>query len=380
MSIIDFTQDKNKIEKYIVDLTEDNSSKFMINIQRKIIYEKKGIIYDYKIDKYDLYKKISQKIPYILSEDFNINFALCFISGLSPNDFSLYFKNFLINITYIQNKNNNALLNKNGITFNDNVNIAFKEIFLHDKHKIHLFSYIYENDILIGYGLFDSSYEKHYIFLSDKNDFFNSSIYLNGNKITKANLDKLNDINFLIERTFKEYFKTAPVFDITGNYLYIKIKLYILNILKQNNLDFKIVENIEQLNSLFLKKEDKDAIIIIKYNRHMSILLKLDETFYSLDTSKNHYEFLIKSGNFDKNNLLCFDTPIQNGPSCSFYSIKFIEVLMNMAKRDIIQQFKSGELLMKVVLSMGIFLLESIIKNIYQTKKMILILFPRKLY
>ena len=51
MSIIDFTQDKNKIEKYIVDLTEDNSSKFMINIQRKIIYEKKGIIYDYKIDK-----------------------------------------------------------------------------------------------------------------------------------------------------------------------------------------------------------------------------------------------------------------------------------------------------------------------------------------
>ena len=111
----------------------------------------------------------------------------------------------------------------------------------------------------------------------------------------------------------------------------------------------------------------------------MSILLKLDETFYSLDTSKNHYEFLIKSGNFDKNNLLCFDAPIQNGPSCSFYSIKFIEVLMNMAKRDIIQQFKSGELLMKVVLSMGIFLLESIIKNIYQTKKMILILFPRKL-
>ena len=190
----------------------------------------------------------------------------------------------------------------------------------------------------------------------------------------------LNDINFLIESAFKEYFKTAPVFDIAGNYLYIKIKLYILNILKQNNLDFKIVENIEQLNSLLLKKEDKDAIVIIKFNRHMSIQLKLDETFYLIDTSKTHYEFLIKSGNFDKNNLLCFDTPIQNGLSCSFDSIKFIEVLMNMAKMDIIQQFKSGKLLMKVVLSMGEFFVRIIIKNIYQMKKMISILFPRKLY
>ena len=58
----------------------------------------------------------------------------------------------------------------------------------------------------------------------------------------------------------------------------------------------------------------------------MSIFLKLNQIYYSLDTSLKHLE-LLKKETFFKNNiekLKYFSHPIQSSGSFSYYSIKLI--------------------------------------------------------
>ena len=187
------------------------------------------------------------------------------------------FKNYLIDITYMENKNvnnNNEHSNKgeNGKnkilideTNRNEVNI-YKEILYSDRYKIKYNSYIFKNGNFIGYGLFDKYYKNHYTIMIDDDNIFNSSIHKNGVLDNKYNSEELlKEVDDLIETNFPNFFRLLSTLDeIGGDVFYSDIKLIIANTFKKNNIEFKIIQWISDINTDINNKSDIIYIIRLK--------------------------------------------------------------------------------------------------------------------
>lgn len=334
---------------------ESSSSSSLLNIKRIVSINKIIITYEYIINKDKLleilendYEKKEVKKSLFLNLSFNVAFD--FLNALSLEQFKSYFKNYLVSITY--KRNNIEKLNED-IKIDEieknNSNIYIEQFYL-DRFKIKFNSFIYKNDILIGYGLFDRKYENHYIIIMNKEDISKSLIYKNGFLInTTESINIIQEINDLLENYIQNFFKISTAFEIGGNNFYTNIKLFIINALKKNNIEFKIIRDINIINTE--KDNEKDIIYAIRLKKHISILIKLNQIFISLDTSHIHVKLLQDENILNSKTFLYFKRPIQISGACSYYSIKFLELIKDLGKNDIIEKFNSGDLLMKAVIS-----------------------------
>lgn len=333
----------------------ESSSSLLVNIKRTVSISKIIITYEYIISKDELYKIIKNdyeknEVKEILFLNLSFNVALDFLNALSLEQFKNYFKNYLVSITY--ESNDIEKLNKNIIKneVEKNISIIYKEKFYLDRFKIKFHSFIYKKDILIGYGLFDKNYENHYIIIMDEQDISKSLIYKNGLLINKTESTKIiQEIDNLLENNLQNFLKLSTAFEIGGNKFYTNIKLFIINALKTNNIEIKTIEEINTIDTE--KDNEKDIIYAIRLKKHMSILIKLNQIFISLDTSLIHVKILQDKNILNSKNFFNFSRPIQNSNACSYYSIKFLELIKDMSAKDIIEKFNSGDLLMKAVIS-----------------------------
>lgn len=329
----------------------DSSHPLLLKIKKITFINQIKIICNYEISKDTIYEILNYKYkkPEVLESlriNFSLNFVLDYLKSLSLGDFENKFQSYLVSIIYkekssINENDNNEKLNQ------ENEENIFEEYFYSSRYKIKYNSFIFTHDTLIGYGLFDKDYKNHYTIIVDQNNFFNSSIHKNGILCNKKEL--FEEINDLIEENFKNFFKLSTAVEIGGDKFYSDVKLIIINTLKKNNIDFKIIQEIDDIIKEI--NSPKDIIYIIRLEKHMSIFLKLNQIYYSLDTSLKHLQ-LLKKETFFKNNiekLKYFSRPIQSSGSCSYYSIKFLEIIMTMKSQEIIENFNNGDLLMKVV-------------------------------
>ena len=184
----------------------------------------------------------------------------------------------------------------------------------------------------------------------NKEDISKSLIYKNGFLInTTESINIIQEINDLLENYIQNFFKISTAFEIGGNNFYTNIKLFIINALKKNNIEFKIIRDINIINTE--KDNEKDIIYAIRLKKHISILIKLNQIFISLDTSHIHVKLLQDENILNSKTFLYFKRPIQISGACSYYSIKFLELIKDLGKNDIIEKFNSGDLLMKAVIS-----------------------------
>ena len=366
MNILDFikVERNNRNMKYYFTAQEDIILNNIVIIN-KIIYDNNITIrYNYTINKNDFYNIIIanyENKKYIVNfpQNYNLNFCVDFLNSMNFDKFEKIFQNYLLEISYEKNEKQKGL-----IKGENNSKKAYQELFYNDKFKINIISYIIENEKTIGYGLFDLNHKNHYIILSenDIDDFYNYSIYRYGSEEEpeKQNSKKtiLNEVNNILDDIFINYFKTVPTYDITGNPVYRNIKLFILNNLKTINREFKMIRNINDINNVFTKMQNSDDIIyIIKLYKHLSLLLKLDNSLISLDTSAKHLQLLNEANNNQVNKviILHFSRPIQNSGACTYYTIKFLEEIKDMKKNDILNEFKNNSLLIKTILLLNDF-------------------------
>ena len=184
----------------------------------------------------------------------------------------------------------------------------------------------------------------------NEQDISKSLIYKNGLLINKTESTKIiQEIDNLLENNIQNFFKLSTANNIGGNNFYINIKLFFINALKTNDIEIKTIKEINTIDTE--KNNEKDIIYFIRLKKHMSILIKVDQIFISLDTSHIHVKILQDINILNPKNFFIFSCPIQNSGACIYYSIKFLEILKDMSAKDCIEKFNSGHLLMKAVIS-----------------------------
>ncbi len=270
-------------------------------------------------------------------------------------------KDFKETIDEDNNDKNNNIKNTNSI--------IFKEIFYKSIYYSNKISYIYYKEKNIGFGLFDDNFENHYIFIKNDKNNLKGEIYKNWTKFypfdndlkekeKKNKKNELTKINGFIEKILKNYLKSTPTFEISGNSPFVYIKLMLLNAIKTNKTSYKIriIGNVSEIS-----KETGSFIYIIKDSKHISILLRDKDDIISFDSSTAHINLLKKQENIKK--FKSFSYKLQNSGTCSYYAFTILDLILDSDANLIKEEFDNGILLIKIIERMSDFLFLLIIKK-----------------
>ena len=262
-------------------------------------------------------------------------------------------KDFKETIDEDNNDKNNNIKNTNSI--------IFKEIFYKSIYYSNKISYIYYKEKNIGFGLFDDNFENHYIFIKNDKNNLKGEIYKNWTKFypfdndlkekeKKNKKNELTKINGFIEKILKNYLKSTPTFEISGNSPFVYIKLMLLNAIKTNKTSYKIriIGNVSEIS-----KETGSFIYIIKDSKHISILLRDKDDIISFDSSTAHINLLKKQENIKK--FKSFSYKLQNSGTCSYYAFTILDLILDSDANLIKEEFDNGILLIKIIERMSDF-------------------------
>jgi len=262
-------------------------------------------------------------------------------------------KDFKETIDEDNNDKNNNIKNTNSI--------IFKEIFYKSIYYSNKISYIYYKEKNIGCGLFDDNFENHYIFIKNDKNNLKGEIYKNWTKFypfdndlkekeKKNKKNELTKINGFIEKILKNYLKSTPTFEISGNSPFVYIKLMLLNAIKTNKTSYKIriIGNVSEIS-----KETGSFIYIIKDSKHISILLRDKDDIISFDSSTAHINLLKKQENIKK--FKSFSYKLQNSGTCSYYAFTILDLILDSDANLIKEEFDNGILLIKIIERMSDF-------------------------
>ena len=231
-----------------------------------------------KIDLINIIKKNNNNNLALINKDSDediIQTILYEINEKNNNSYSI-FSDYLMRIEYFDNK----ILVFNEIFFNDN-NRYLRQIYE-----------IYKGEKMQGYGFIikESATHLHFI-MKNEDNILDSSIYKDYSIIPNIennnNIKNYNYINEHIEKYFKDYLLSIPNYKIGGIFVYTEIKIICLDYFKLLPLKIKIITDDKE--KIFNTCENEDKIIfILRYKKHISILLKVNKDLISFDTSFKH--------------------------------------------------------------------------------------------
>ena len=314
-----------------------------------------------KIDLINIIKKNNNNNLALINKDSDediIQTILYEINEKNNNSYSI-FSDYLMRIEYFDNKI-----------------LVFNEIFFNDNNRyLSQISEIYKGEKMQGYGFIikESATHLHFI-MKNEDNILDSSIYKDYSIIPNIennnNIKNYNYINEHIEKYFKDYLLSIPNYKIGGIFGYTEIKIICLDYFKLLPLKIKIITDDKE--KIFNTCENEDKIIfILRYKKHISILLKVNKDLISFDTSFKHlrkYENEILKEK-TKYELASFKKNLQNTGSCSFYSIKILELISKTDIQKVKDNFRNGNLLLELIKEMAELFLLNNNKVLFSDKK-----------
>ena len=354
-----------KVKKSVEILLSINKEvKSNINITYSFKKDNKKMQFLYIISKIDLIniiKKNNNNNLALINKDSDediIQTILYEINEKNNNSYSI-FSDYLMRIEYFDNKI-----------------LVFNEIFFNDNNRyLSQISEIYKGEKMQGYGFIikESATHLHFI-MKNEDNILDSSIYKDYSIIPNIennnNIKNYNYINEHIEKYFKDYLLSIPNYKIGGIFGYTEIKIICLDYFKLLPLKIKIITDDKE--KIFNTCENEDKIIfILRYKKHISILLKVNKDLISFDTSFKHlrkYENEILKEK-TKYELTSFKKNLQNTGSCSFYSIKILELISKTDIQKVKDNFRNGNLLLELIKEMAELFLLNNNKVLFSDKK-----------
>ena len=372
MEILDYIKKNYNNNLEYKTLINYDTKKINLNIFKTLSDKEIQIKYLYIVSKdkfLEILKKYSteEEKKYLINiEDtnYNLDIGINFTKKLSEEEFQKLFGTYLYSISYEKmilnkcksgeddgedNEEKDKEKDVSETEVKERYELSFEEAFYYD--LFNRISFITDKkDNHLGYGLFDKNYKNHYtILLNDFNskNIFNYGIYKNGKFCLNDDIKELDNI---IEEIFKNYLITVPSYKLTGNIFYTNLKIICLDSLKKLNIDIRIINNIQEI--INKSSDSKDIIYVIREKAHISVLLKINSKFISLDSSYIHKNIL-------KNyisDLKYFPRRLQTTGVCSYYTIKILEIILEMENtKTIINDFNDGILLINIILKLSDF-------------------------